>query len=86
MQLFNPKNYKSIFSTLPTLKKGDSIYIKSDGVQYRYVVYDMTVTDPDDLSPLEQQFDHAYVTLITCVPPGTYLRRLNVKAKLEKYD
>lgn len=84
VQLFNPKNYRTIFSTLPTIKKGDSVYIKADGVQYRYVVYDLSVTEPGDLSPLEQQFDAGYITLITCVPPGTYLKRLNVKAKLEK--
>ena len=29
---FNPKNYMAIFSTLPTLKNGDEIYIKYDGV------------------------------------------------------
>lgn len=84
VQLFNPKDYKTIFSTLPTIKPGDSIYVTVDGVQYRYVVYDMTVTDPNDLSSLEQRFDSSYLTLITCVPPGTYLKRLNVKAKLAK--
>ena len=84
VQLYNPKDYKTIFATLPTIKKGDSIYLKFDGVQYRYVVYDMTVTEPNDLSSLEQRFDNSYLTLITCVPPGTFLKRLNVKAKLEK--
>lgn len=86
VQFYNPKDYTTIFSTLPTLKTGDSIYVKSDGVQYRYVVYDMTVTQPEDLTPLEGRFDNVYLTLITCVPPGTYLKRLNVKAKLESYD
>ncbi len=81
-QLFNPTDYKTIFSTLPTLKRGDEIFVTYDGVEYRYVIFDMTVTDPTDLSPLEQQFDNSYITLITCVPPGTTWKRLNVKAKL----
>ncbi len=83
-QFYNPKDYKAIFSTLPTLKIGDEIFITYDGVTYRYVIFEMTVTDPDDLSPLEQRYDDSYVTLITCVPPGTTWRRLNVKARLAR--
>lgn len=83
-QFYNPTNYKSIFSTLPTLKTGDEIFIRYDGVVYRYIVYEMIVTDANDLTPLTQRFDDSFVTLITCVPPGTYWKRLNVRARLEK--
>lgn len=82
VQLYNPKNYKTIFSLLPTLKAGDEIDVTYDGISYKYVVYDMTVTDPSDLSALAQRFDDSYLTLITCVPPGTYWQRLHVFAKL----
>ncbi len=83
-QFYNPTDYKTIFSTLPTLKIGDRIDITYDGVTYAYKIFAMTVTEPTDLSPLEQQFDDSYVTLITCVPPGTTWKRLNVKARLVK--
>lgn len=83
-QFFSPTNYKTIFSTLPMLTIGDEILITYDGITYRYVIYEMTVTDPTDLSPLEQHFDDSYVTLITCVPPGTYWKRLNVRARLQR--
>ena len=76
------KDYRSIFATLPTIKVGESINITYDGVSYRYVVTDKIVVEPTDLTPLEQRFDDSYITLVTCVPPGTYLYRLNVKAKL----
>lgn len=82
VQLYNPKNYKTIFSLLPTLKTGDEIYVTYDGISYKYIVYDMTVTDPSDLSALAQRFDDSYLTLITCVPPGTYWQRLHVFARL----
>ena len=82
-QFFNPKKYKTIFSLLPTLKIGDDIVVSYDGVQYRYKIFEMVVLDPPDLSTLEQRFDDSYLTLVTCVPPGTYWKRLNVKAKLE---
>lgn len=83
-QFYNPNNYKTIFSTIPTLKNGDEIFIRFDGVQYTYVVFDMIVTEPSNLTPLEQRFDDSYLTLVTCVPPGTYWKRLNVRARLVK--
>lgn len=83
-QFYNPKDYTSIFSTLPTLKVGDEIFVTYDGITYRYSIFEMTVTKPNDLSPLEQRFEDSYITLITCVPPGTYWNRLNVKARLKK--
>ncbi len=81
-QFFDPKNYKTIFSTLPTLKVGNDIFLHYDGITYRYVVESMKVTTPEDLSMLDQQYDDSYITLITCVPPGTYWQRLHVRARL----
>ena len=83
-QFFNPKNYTSIFSTLPTLKTGDSILVEYNGIEYKYLVEQMIEVVPDDISILAQRYDDSYLTLITCVPPGTYLRRLIVRARLSK--
>lgn len=83
-QFFNPKNYTTIFSTLPTLKKGDEIFVHYDGVLYKYVVETLETVKPDNLSILEQETDDSFLTLVTCVPPGTYWKRLAVKARLIK--
>ena len=83
-QFYNPKNYKTIFSLLPTLKAGDEIDVTFDGISYRYVVTHLTVTEPSDLSALAQRFDDSYLTLITCVPPGTFWQRLHVFARLNR--
>jgi len=83
-QFFSPTNYKSIFSTLPTIKVGDEVIIKSDGITYTYVVEEILVVDAANLGVLEQQFDDSHLTLVTCVPPGTYWKRLNVRARLKK--
>ncbi len=83
-QFFDPKNYKAIFSTLHTLKIGDTINIVSDGVAYKYSIFDFKVVDPENISVLEQTYDNSYITLITCTPPGTYWKRLVVKAQIEK--
>ncbi len=81
-QFFNPKSYVTIFSTLYKLKQGDEILVDYDRVRYKYLVSEMYEVQPTDLSVLEQRFDGRYLTLITCSPPGTYLRRLVVKAQI----
>lgn len=81
-QFFNPDNYLTIFSTLYKLKKGDEIWINFDGAAYRYLVEDLFEVSPSDLTVLEQRYDGRFLTLITCSPPGTYLRRLIVRTRL----
>lgn len=81
-QLYNPSNYKAIFTYLPSLEKGDHVTASVNNTNYEYEVYDMFVVKPDQISVLDQQYDASYLTLITCVPPGTYWNRLVVKAKL----
>ncbi len=83
-QLYNQKDYKTIFTYLPSLEKNDKIYVKINDIQYEYQVYDIFVVNPDQISVLEQQTDASYLTLVTCVPPGTYWKRLVVKAKLSE--
>lgn len=83
-QLYNPKNYKTIFTYLPSLEKGDMINVKIAEKSVDYEVYDMFVVNPDQISILDQQYDASYLTLVTCVPPGTYWKRLVVKAKLKQ--
>ena len=81
-QFYNPANYLTIFSTLHTLKPGDTMEIMADGATYTYKITQMYEAMPDDLSPLAQSYDGRHLTLITCTPPGTYLRRLIIKADI----
>ncbi len=81
-QFFSPKNYLTIFSTLYKLKQGDEVVLEYDNSVYKYVIEEMFEVKPTNLSVLEQRFDEKTLTLITCSPPGTYLRRLIIKAKL----
>lgn len=81
-QFFNPKNYLTIFSTLHTLSPGDQVIIKEGEVTYTYRITALYSVDPSDLSPLAQSYDRHSLTIITCTPPGTYLKRLIVRAEL----
>jgi sortase A len=85
-QFYNPKDYLTIFSTLPTLKKGDEVTVRYDGIVYNYRVEDMFEVKPTDLQVLEQNTSDSFLTLVTCVPPGDPRRpkRLIVRARLER--
>ena len=83
-QLYNPKNYTTIFTYLPSLEKEDKITVKVNEQEYEYEVFEIFVVNPEEVSVLEQSNDASYLTLITCVPPGTYWKRLVVRAKLTK--
>lgn len=81
---YNPKNYLSIFSLLPTLKKGDEILVDYDGVSYTYEVEEMFEVSPHDIQVLDQDSSDSFITLVTCVPPGdpSLPRRLIVRARV----
>lgn len=81
-QLFNSKSYLTTFTFLPTLKKDDQILVSYDGVTYKFKIEQMFEVKPEDIQILNQNQDGSYLTLVTCVPPGTYLRRLVVRSRL----
>lgn len=83
-QLYNPKDYKSIFTYLPSMEKGNKVILKVDNLNFEYEVFEMFVVKPENISVLAQRYDASYLTLITCVPPGTYWNRLIVRAKLTR--
>ena len=81
---YNPKNYISIFSMLPTLTKGDQIIVNYDGIEYTFAVDTMFEVLPTDIQVLDQDYSDSYLTLVTCVPPGdpSNPKRLIVRAKV----
>jgi len=83
-QFFNPENYLTIFSTLPTIKIGADIFVDYAGVKYTYRVSNMYEVKPTEFWVLKQDYTKKIMKLITCVPPGTKLRRLVVEAELIK--
>ncbi len=81
---YNPKEYISIFSTLPTLKIGDDILINYDNVSFKYRVESMFEVYPTDIQVLQQDNSDSFLTLVTCVPPGDPRKpkRLIVRARV----
>jgi sortase A len=79
---YDPKNYLTIFSTIPTLIKGDIITVDYDGITYKYQVEEKFEVEASDLQILDQDQSDSFLTLVTCVPPGLKTRRGVIKARI----
>jgi len=81
-QFFDPKKYTTVFSTLPKIKPGSDIFVKYNDQEYTYRVTSTIEVKPSELWVLKQNYNAKTIKVITCVPPGTTLRRLVVEASL----
>ena len=79
---YNPKNYKTIFSTLNKLGAGDTIIIEYNNKKYTYEVDSIEILKTLEVKPLAQvgpkYLNKSTITIMTCWPPGTKSKRLQV--------
>ncbi len=79
---YNISSYNAVFYLIGKLEPGDEIDIYYYGKLVKYQVYDKKIVEPDSgqyfgtIIPNEKT-----LTLQTCYPPGTTLKRLIVLAK-----
>lgn len=73
-------NYNNIFALINKLVVGDLVQLKYKNVDYVYKVSDIKVVEPSDISVLAPTADPS-LTLMTCTPVGTSLRRLIIISK-----
>jgi len=82
---FDAKNYKTIFSNLHKLENTDIIEVEYNGKIYKYEVFDKKILAPEDVNPLSTitpaYLNEKTISLMTCTPPGTTLKRLIVGAR-----
>ena len=77
--------HDSVFYDLDKVAGGDYLYVVHDGFVFRYLYKDTRVIRPDDWDAIRPQGFSA-LTLVTCDPIGTTLRRLIVRAELVDYQ
>lgn len=81
---YNVGKYNAVFFLIGHLETGDEIDIYFRDKLYKYIVYDKKVIDAKDTEYLDiLESGEKTLTLQTCYPPGTTLKRLVVLAKLE---
>lgn len=75
---------RAFFKRLPEMRKGDKILIEAGGQQFEYIVEKLIIVDPKETWVINPPDDTGrYLSLMTCVPPGTTLKRLVVLARLK---
>ncbi len=80
----NATKYNSIFYLLSKLESGDQIKLFFRDMVYDYSVTDKMIVSSSAINYLTDSSGHATLTLMTCWPPGTSIKRLIVRATLDK--
>lgn len=78
---WNGGQYNQVFALLHNLKAGDLVYLYYKGGKYVYRMKDSVVVNPSDVHVLDQTTTPT-LSLMTCTPIGTNLRRLIVRSEL----
>lgn len=78
---YEANRYNSVFYLLNKLKVGDEIQIYYQKKLYRYQVSKKEIVSPELVNFLTRKPANRILTLMTCWPPGTTLKRLIVVAK-----
>ena len=74
-------DYKFIFAQNEKLQTGDTIYVNYQGKRYTYSITKKEVVLPEEVNKLVYPTDKPVLTLISCVPLGTALKRLLITAE-----
>lgn len=77
---WDPGRFKDVFSLLHKVAINDIVIVYHNQKAYRYKVYEKKEVQPNQVDVLLSEGD-SRLTLITCTPVGTNLRRLIVLAK-----
>lgn len=79
--IWNVGNYNAVFYLLYKLEAGDEINIFYKGKRNVYTVTGKQVVDPTQVEYLTKKTNEETLTLQTCWPPGTTLKRMLVFAE-----
>lgn len=79
---WNITRYNAIFYLLRELESGDRVIVFYNNRRFDYIVFDKKIAEASDISFYTNRYDKPVLTLQTCDPPGTVLKRLIVRAKL----
>lgn len=80
---WNIGNYNAVFYLLYKLEKNDEINLVFNGKRFIYKVIGSQVVDPSQVEYIRRKSNKEFLTLQTCWPPGTTLKRLLIFAARE---
>lgn len=80
---FTANRFNSVFYLLNKLEKNDEIDIYYQKQKYVYKVIEKKIVTPSEIDYLTKKGAKRTITLMTCWPPGTTLKRLIVIGELQ---
>lgn len=81
---WNVGRYNAVFYLLKELEYGDEIDVFYQGVRHIYRVVNKITVDPNQVHYITEPVPFEQLTLQTCWPPGTTLKRLLILARPER--
>ncbi len=78
---WNVGNYNAVFYLLYKLENEDEVDLFYEGKRFVYRVVDKKIVTPDQVQYITRKTPGEFLTLQTCWPPGTTLKRLLIFAK-----
>ena len=80
---YQANQFNAVFYLLNKLETGDEIIVYYQSQKYIYSVDEIKFVKPDEINYLSNQLNTNKLTLMTCWPPGTTLKRLVVIGTLK---
>ncbi len=77
---YQANQFNAVFYLLNKLEVGDEIIVYYQSEKYNYIVNDSKLIKGNELIYLENNINQKQLTLMTCWPPGTTLKRLIIIA------
>lgn len=80
---YQANQYNAVFYLLNKLIIDDQIFIYYQNQKYTYLVKELKFVAPTDVELMNSNLSHQQLTLMTCWPPGTTIKRLIIIAELQ---
>lgn len=80
VNFYERRDYNVYFYLLGELEKDDPIYVSYDSEIYKYKVLELKIVNPSDVQYLGQYMEEDTLTLMTCWPVGSNVKRAIVIA------
>lgn len=79
----NVVQYNAVFYLISKLRPGDEVDLVYQGRIYKYIIDESKIISPSEINYLQQTNKGKSLTLMTCWPPGTTLKRLLILSHLK---
>jgi len=77
---YQANQFNAVFYLLNKLEAGDEILVYYQSNKYSYTIKESKLIEGSELNYMESKTDQKQLTLMTCWPPGTTLKRLIIIA------